>query len=481
MGLRANIITTNGGAIILQHEYTTLWGDYQDPTILHDISPTGRERPWRRWRLDADLLAEAYQTASCQTDGPDAAAWAARADRVRSCGTQPTFERHLSPDAVGGQYLTLKSANLCRDRLCPLCQWRRSLKMAAQARAVVAEVDRRKIARDRVGYSWIMLTLTQPNVPGPLLGAELDTMHHAYQRLTRSARWREGIKGWLRVTEVTRNTDPDSPYYGTYHPHIHTLLCVPKRYYTSGAYIPQYEWGILWAYYMRLAMPAIVDVRRVTAKGEVLQEGETQGSMGPAIAEVAKYAAKPGSYLIASDLEATVEAVITLATQLAGRRLYAWGGVCKEAAQALHLDSLETGDLVHIDEMSSADTPADGISRYMAYHWALGLRNYVLTRAWDAPASWAEAAAAAKERPKLAAAQRAKEAEADRANRAKLHRLQAAAGERITNRAVRAHDGYTLGLIEEVAAARDRQGDTPQIPGPAAQDSPPCPPPSAGD
>ena len=461
-------------------QYTTTGADYQPPVILHDVSPTGRVRPWRRWRLDADLLAEAYQAASCLTDGPDAAGWAARADKVRSCGTQPTFERHISPDAPGGHYLTLKSANLCRDRLCPLCQWRRSLKVAAQARAVVAEADRRKISRDRVGYSWIMLTLTQPSVPGPLLGAELDTMHRAFQRLTRSARWRGAVKGWLRVTEITRNNDPDSPYYGTYHPHIHSMLCVPKRYYTSSAYIPQYEWGILWAYYMRLAMPAIVDVRRVTDKGDVLPDGETQGNMGAAVAEVAKYAAKPSSYLIASDLGATVDAVTTLATQLSGRRLYAWGGVCKEAAQALHLDSLETGDLVHIDETSSADTPADGISQYIAYHWALGVRNYILTRAWDAPASWAEAAAAARERPKLAAAQRAKEAAADASNAEMVRRMQAAVSSKIANRAIRAHDAYHIGLIQEVAGY-DRQGAAQAISGATPQDSPPCSPPPAGD
>ena len=458
-------------------EYIISGGEYQPPDTLHDVSLAGRVRPWRRWKLDSELLAEAYETASSMVAAPASVEWALRADRVRTCGTHPTFERHTAPE---GQYLTLQSADFCRDRLCPLCQWRRSLKLGGQCRAVVAEADRRKIARDRVGWRWLMLTLTQRNIEGPNLGAELDRMHAAVRVLTKSPRWRAAVRGWLRVTEITRNTNYRSPFYGTYHPHLHILLAVPRSYLRGRDYIPHAEWVQMWRAYMHLDYLPSVDIRVVTDKGEVTTDSTPQ-SMGAAVAEVAKYAAKPSSYLIASDLEATVDAVTTLARALKGRRLYAWGGVCKDAAQALHLDSLETGDLVHIDEDATGDLAADAVSQYVAYHWALGIRNYVQDRTWDAPASWAAAAAAAAERPKLAAAQRAKETAYDDAARAKIRRLESAAGPRIAHRAIRAHDGYTMTLLEEVAAARDRQRDTPPIPGPAHQDSPPCDPPPAGD
>src|SRR5699024_11750008 len=99
------------------------------------------------------------------------------------------------------------------DRLCRLCQWRRSLKLGSQCRAVVAEADRRKIARDRVSWRWIMLTLTQRNVDGPDLAAELDKMHAALKVMTKSPRWRAAAQGWLRVTEITRNSDRRSSWY----------------------------------------------------------------------------------------------------------------------------------------------------------------------------------------------------------------------------------------------------------------------------
>ena len=376
--------------------------------------------------------------------------------------------------------MTLKSANFCRDRLCPLCQWRRSLKLGAQCRAVVAEADRRKIARDRAAWRWIMLTLTQRNVDGPDLGAEIDRIHAAVRVLTKSPRWRAAVRGWLRVTEVTRNNDYSSPNYGTYHPHLHILIAVPRRYFRGADYIPAAEWRAMWRTYMHLDYDPDIDVRVVTAKGQTIDATDPTQSMGAAVAEVTKYAAKPGSYLIASDLDATVDAVATLATALRGRRLCAWGGVCKEAAQALHLDSLETGDLVHIDEDATGDPAADAVSQYVAYHWALGIRNYIQGQEWTGPASWAEAAAAARERPKLAAAQRAKEAAADASNAEMVRRMQAAVSTKIANRAIRAHDAYHIGLIQEVAGY-DRQGAAQAISGATSQDSPPCSPPPAGD
>lgn len=460
-------------------EYTTGAQNLQGPITLHDVSLTGRVRPWRQHRLEAELLAEAYQAAACRVSGPEVAGWAARADKVQTCGTHPIFERHRSSD---GDYMTLKSANFCRDRLCPLCQWRRSLKLGAQCRAVVAEADRRKIARDRVSWRWVMLTLTQRNVDGPDLAAELDKMHAALKVMTKSPRWRAAAQGWLRVTEITRNSDRRSSWYGSYHPHMHILIAVHRRYFKSRDYIPAAEWGAMWRTYMHLNYDPDIDVRVVTAKGQTIEDAtDPAQSMGAAVAEVTKYAAKPGSYLVASDLDGTVEAVTTLAQALHGRRLCAWGGVCKEAAQALRLDSLETGDLVHIDEDSTGDPAADAVGHYVAYHWALGIRNYVQGREWDAAPSWAEAAQAAKDRPKLAALQRAKEVADMTSNLTLIRRLQGAAGERLANRVVRSHDAYNIQLLKEVAAARDRQGVTAQVPGPTGQDGAPCGQETAGD
>ena len=147
----------------MQDQYTTNTPPNQDaPETLYDVSPTGKVRPWRLHRLESEQLAEAFWTISARMpDQSQAVAYALRGDRVSACATGAVFEVHKDRDL---QYLTLTHANFCRDRLCPMCQWRRSLKMGAQARAVVDECDRVKMSRDGVGYRWMLLTLTQANV-----------------------------------------------------------------------------------------------------------------------------------------------------------------------------------------------------------------------------------------------------------------------------------------------------------------------------
>ena len=71
-----------------------------------------------------------------------------------------------------------------------------------------------------------------------------------------------------------------------------------------------------------------------------------------------------------------VRTVLTLDRMLDGRRLTSWGGVLKEAARKLNLDSIETGDLVHV-ESESEDKDANKIANYVAYNWSVGVSDYL--------------------------------------------------------------------------------------------------------
>lgn len=469
MGLDDPEYQTRRGQTLLQNEYTTITtkdqaaaaaAGYQD--TLHDVSPTGRVRPWRQHRLEAELLAEAYHRAADLTADPsESVAWDVRGDKVESCATAPTFRRYQAED--GTKLLTLSKANFCRDRLCPMCQWRRSLKMGAQARAVVAECNLRKQLRDRSksGYKWLLLTLTQRNVDGPDLSAELDRVLAAFKQLTRDKRWKAAVKGWLRVLEVTHNTDRKDRWYDTYHPHLHVLLCVNPSYFKSTAYIKQEDWVDLWQHYIKQEDPPQVDIHLVKPKGDQPQDGDPADleaeSLGKAVAEVTKYASKPGCYLLPGDLDLTTSTVVTLASALHGRRLAAWGGLCKEVAQLLQLDSLEGGDLIHIDdEATAADPEAGAVAEYIEYNWALGIRNYVPGRSWQALPDWAAAAEAAKERRDLRPLKRRNEVERMQRQIKQVHKLQSAAGPKIANRAIHARDYHTMDLLEAVADAKEK-------------------------
>lgn len=473
MGLRNPSYQTQRGQSLLQNEYTinnakdqeaAAAAGYQD--TLHDVSPTGRVRPWRQHRLEAELLAEAYHRAADITPDPSASvAWDVRADKVEGCATAPSFRRCQTED--GTKYLTLSKANFCRDRLCPMCQWRRSLKMGAQARAVVAECNLRKqvkINNKKVpGYKWLMLTLTQRNVDGPDLPAEITRVLKAFKQLTHSDEWQAAIKGWLRVLEVTHNTDRKSPWFDSYHPHLHVLLCVNRSYFKSKAYLSHADWVRLWQHYIKQEDPPQVDIHLVKAREDTTKDKDfdkgdpklEEEALGKAVAEVTKYASKPGCYLLPGDLDLTTSTVVTLATALHGRRLAAWGGLCKEVAQLLQLDNLEGGDLIHIDdEATAADLEAGAVAEYIEYNWALGVRNYVPGRSWQALTDWAAAAEAAKERRDLRPLKRRNEVERMQRQIKQVHKLQSAAGPRIANRAIHARDYHTMDLLEAIADAK---------------------------
>lgn len=454
----------------MQSEYTTSTARDQEAAraggycadTLHDVSPTGRVRPWRQHRLESELLAEAYHRIGDITpDGSAAVAWSVRGDKVASCATAPVFQRRNG-------FLVLSKANFCKDRLCPMCQWRRSLKMGAQARAVVEECNIRKKLRDKteIGYKWLLLTLTQRNVEGPDLENELSRVLAAFKQLTRDDRWKAAVKGWLRVLEVTHNIDQGAGrWYDTYHPHLHVLLCVNPSYFKSRNYLSHADWVEMWQHYIKQEDPPQVDIHLVKTRDDNNKDPDFDSGdkaledegLGKAVAEVTKYASKPGCYLLPGDLDLTVSTVATMAAALHGRRLAAWGGLCKTVAQALKLDSLESGDLIHIDdEATAADPEAGAVAEYIEYNWALGIRNYVPGRTWSDAPDWAKAAEAAKERRDLRPLKRKAEIDDMARAIAKIHRLQSAAGPKIANRAIHARDGNTMELLEEIADAKKK-------------------------
>lgn len=103
---------------------------------------------------------------------------------------------------------------------------------------------------------------------------------------------------------------------------------------------------------------------------------ESKTSLGGALAEVTKYVCKPQGVVTWENPEMAVRTVLVLDRMLDGRRLTSWGGVLKEAAAKLKLDSIENGDLVHV-ESESEDKDANAIADYVAFNWSVGVSDYL--------------------------------------------------------------------------------------------------------
>lgn len=359
----------------MHNQYITPAEKMQEPERLHDLRPNGTERPWAKWKREAQGLADIYEVLGCDPDNPQAAHDLDKARRVSECANYTEFQRHDPDGQHSGPWLTLHTANFCRNRLCPMCGWRRSLKLGSQAREVVAEANRQKVSRDGVAYKWLLVTFTVRNVTGPELGRTIDQLHKAAHNMAKTKRWKAAVKGWLRATEVTHNTDVKSASFDTFHPHLHFLLCVNSRYFKSADYIPQKEWKAMWERAAGLNYDSQVNVKAVKdLENDPTKESKT--SLGGALAEVTKYVCKPQGVVTWENPEMAVRTVLVLDRMLDGRRLTSWGGVLKEAAAKLKLDSIETGDLVHV-ESESEDKDANAIADYVAFNWSVGVSDYL--------------------------------------------------------------------------------------------------------
>ena len=289
-----------------------------------------------------------------------------KSDRVLNCGTLLEFQR-----AENENEWKLSSANFCRDRLCPMCSWRRTYKIYAQISQIMNVIEN--------DYAFLFLTLTIPNCSADELPQTIDNLQAGWQRLIHYKRFQTAVKGYFKALEVTRNTNRRSKSYNTYHPHFHVILAVKPSYFKNQDYIKQAEWLSMWRKAMQDDSITQVDIRRCKGKQDGLEGAEAVKALGSAVAEVAKYSVKSADYLGRMDKngflvapfpkEEIDEAVLYLGAALHRRRLTALGGIFEETAKQLQLDDFEDGDLIHVDGSAVRSDVAYMIRRY---GWSCG-------------------------------------------------------------------------------------------------------------
>lgn len=304
--------------------------------ILQD-KKNGKEQPWQPKKVRSLMLADSFKRLGLDK----------KAQRVRFCGSTLGFLRMLETGEK-----TLAMANFCRERLCPMCSWRKSLKVFHQTSLVMDKVQQEH--KDLVP---LFLTLTLRNCEGQDLSSTLDLIFKGWYQLTKHRKIKRIIKGWMRSLEVTYNKESD-----TFHPHVHAIILVEKGYFKGKDYMETNEWVKMWQTALKLDYEPICDIRKVKNKGNY-----------KSVAEIAKYTLKDTEY-ITNDEKLTDKLVDILGNALRGRRLYAFGGVMKKAAKELEIENPEDGNLVNIDEQKIRDDVATVLE---IYNWNFGMANYV--------------------------------------------------------------------------------------------------------
>lgn len=319
-------------------------------------------------RKSAELLAQSYERIGYES----------KAQRVSECGTWLEFQKVLgdasAPSYASGSAETggasedgwkLHNANFCRDRLCPMCSWRRSYKIFAQVSQIM-----NVIAGD---YVFLFLTLTVPNCESDKLCDTLDKLQKGWKLFIDYKPIKMAVRGFFKSLEITRNK-----HDGTYHPHFHVILAVDKHNYFNGReYIHRDKWLELWRKAMKDDRITQVDIRRCKAKEEIQEGEQAVKALSSAVAEIAKYSVKSSDYLIAWNEALTDDIVLVLSSALYHRRLCAFGGVFDEVKKKLQLDDCEDGDLVHVD---GTEMRSDVAYMIRQYKWSCGAYKLIEER-----------------------------------------------------------------------------------------------------
>ena len=293
--------------------------------ILSDKRPNGEERPWRLHKMNSLKLHSLYGKAlkidnSVITEN--------RLQSLEQCGDNLLFSVNDKKEK------RLKGANFCRLRTCPMCNWRKSLKMFGQTSKITD-----KILEQLPTTRFIFVTFTVKNCSDEKLEETISLMNQGFKDLTNknrkiscSAKLKDNLLGYMRAMEVTYNSDKD-----TYHPHIHCIFAVKAQYFTRG-YIKKSEWQEIWGECCHTDYEPIVKVQTI------------KNSTAKAVAEVAKYPVKMDELANYQDENKAIKALIVFTKILKGRRLITFGGVFADIKKQLKLDDVETGDLIHLED-----------------------------------------------------------------------------------------------------------------------------------
>lgn len=283
-----------------------------------------------------------------------------KAKNVRECGEVLQFAIDEN-----GQF-KLHNTWFCKSRLCPMCAWRRRLKLVSETSTIL---DRAMLADPKSEFLFLTLTLKNAELGG--LKEALQALHQGFNRLMKYKRISNIAKGYIRSTEITINRKNKQ-----YHPHLHVMLMVPKDYSRRKQYkryVSQEEWVALWRRALQINYDPVVNIKKVRARKR--KNGTESGELAAA-KEVAKYQVKSKEYLtgqVKSDLVYLDE----LESALRNTRQFGYGGLLKEIRQQLLDEEESENGKQKLDHIES-EIDDDRISRpTVMFKWAWALSNYI--------------------------------------------------------------------------------------------------------
>lgn len=321
---------------------------------------------WETYKAQSLIVAEKLQQIIAhERIGDHKHYYQYRGLRMADCSTR--IEYKYCPECGS---LHISKTYLCRDRLCPVCNWRLSLQRIGQMMQSLTYLWEHQIHIDAA-----MLTLTVRNVPAQKLKDTIDHMLQAWQLLRKRRGVAKWVKGYARSIEITKGKD------GTYHPHIHALLMFGEGY--REHQITQREWAQYWQECLGVDYTPITDIRRAytpdaveTVKYSATHAAGDLSSSDELWQRLLKATVEATKYTLKSDIaiDADPDELRFIADAIHSRMLISYGGIIRAARKALKMSDTDEAADIQDTAIECPKCGADTID--ICYEWARS--SYVL-------------------------------------------------------------------------------------------------------
>lgn len=299
---------------------------------LHEIE-TLVNQGWREHKQEALAVATAVLNMADEQRLPfDHDYYQRRAIRIMYCSRTLTRRECRRCGHVS------ELSNRCRDRMCPICQWRLSLDRFANL------CQCNEWFFEKQGYlNAGMITLTVPTCTAEDLPKEVERILEAWHLLQMRRPIKRHIIGYARSIEIVRKKGQK------FHPHLHAFVWFDKDYNKEIKTVDLASW---WTAACGVDTKGDItknyacDMRYAYDRKSRKKRDITSAEMTAIVAEASKYSMKAELISTAEPFE-----IVAIDHAIRGKRLVEYGRKIKEARKELKL----------VDEASDIETEVGGI------------------------------------------------------------------------------------------------------------------------
>lgn len=249
-------------------------------------------------------------------------------EKIKQCGNFLEFalkENQITKETKN----KLAGANFCKNRFCPMCNWRRVRNITGQLKDAFSVIQEKQ----KVATLFLTLTVSNPDVKD--LKSTIAKMNKSFKKMSETKAFNNAVLGYFKSIEILGDKTPK----GQAHPHFHILLIVKESYFKKSDYLNKAQWTEMWRKSLGVEYTPVVDVRRIKSKNENFSDIDS------AIIETVKYSVKHTELVNRSN-----DDFYYLYTQTKGMRFISAGGILKEHLNLIKIDE----DLINLKKENEA-------------------------------------------------------------------------------------------------------------------------------